>query len=52
MFVIDLGVAAKAKDCEAAGGHHEWYNQDDENSACYHCEVVRAGQLWKTDAIP
>lgn len=45
-FLINLGFAKKGKDCEAAGGHHEWYNKDEENSGCYHCEVVRKGQLW------
>jgi hypothetical protein len=37
----------KGKDCEARGAQHYWYNQDDENSACYYCKVVRPGQLWK-----
>jgi hypothetical protein len=46
-FLIDLGVAAKGKDCEAADGHHEWYNVDGKTSGCYHCEVTRSGQLWK-----
>jgi hypothetical protein len=52
MFLIDLGVAAKGKDCEAAGGQHEWYNEDNKNSACYHCEVVGPGQLWRKDTNP
>ncbi len=46
-FLIDLGFAGKGEDCEQIGGWHRWYNQDDENSACYHCKVVRPGQLWK-----
>ena len=46
-FLIDMGIAAKGKDCEAMGGRHEWYNQDNKSSACYHCEIVRSGQLWK-----
>lgn len=46
-FLIDLGVARKGKDCESAGGRHEWYNQGNGQSACYHCLVVRAGELWK-----
>jgi hypothetical protein len=37
----------KVKDCEAVGSEHEWYNIDDLNSGCFHCEVVRDGQLWK-----
>jgi hypothetical protein len=46
-FLINLGVAAKARDCESVGAKHAWYNQDGTHSACYHCEVVRPGQLWK-----
>lgn len=45
-FLIDLGIACKGKDCEAAGGSHAWYNIDDERSGCYHCNVIRAGRLW------
>ena len=41
------GVAAKGADCESVGGKHWWYRRDDVSSACYHCEVVRPGQLWK-----
>ena len=46
-FLIDLGIACKGKDCESAGGQHEWYNQDEQHSACYHCNVVKPGQLWR-----
>ena len=46
-FLIDLGIAGKAVDCELVGAEHHWYNQDNEHSACYHCDVVRQGQLWK-----
>ena len=46
-FLINLGCAGKGEDCEKAGGAHEWYNQDHENSACYHCKVVRPGRLWE-----
>ena len=49
-FLIDLGVAAKGKDCEAAGAWHRWYNRDGETSACYHCDTIRDGQLWGEDA--
>lgn len=38
---------AKGKDCEAAGGAHQWYNVDNFTSGCYHCNVVRDGQLWR-----
>jgi hypothetical protein len=47
-FLIDLGVAHKANDCAAVGGEHWWYNRDDVTSGCYHCDVVRPGQLWKS----
>ena len=46
-FLIDLGIAAKARDCERVGGEHWWHNRDDVSSGCYHCEAVRPGQLWK-----
>jgi hypothetical protein len=49
-FLIDLGLANKGKDCETVGGQHHWYNQDDENSACYYCHVVRSGQLWRQES--
>ena len=48
-FLINLGIATKGKDCEAAGGSHEWYNIDNENSGCYHCQVVKPGQLRKNN---
>lgn len=41
-----IGLAPKGRDCERAGAWHRWYNQDGEHSACYHCRVVRPGQLW------
>ena len=44
---INLGFAAKGEDCERVGGQHHWYNIDHRTSGCYHCEVVRPGQLWK-----
>ena len=46
-LLIDFGVANKGEDCEKAGGEHWWYNQDNENSGCYHCRVVRPGRLWR-----
>ena len=42
-----LNLAPKGVDCEAAGGEHEWYNQDGSTSSCYHCKVAREGQLWR-----
>lgn len=44
-----LWVAGKGKDCDRVGGWHRWYNVDGKVSACYHCQVEREGQLWKTD---
>ena len=46
-LLLDLGIAAKGADCEAAGGEHDWYNIDDVASGCYDCRVVREGQHWK-----
>jgi hypothetical protein len=47
-FLIDLRCFPdKGEDCEAVGAEHHWYNKDNQNSACYHCKVVRPGQLWK-----
>jgi hypothetical protein len=40
----------KGEDCEAAGSQHHWYNIDDAQSGCYHCRVVRPGQLWRSHA--
>ena len=37
----------KGKDCEAVEESHQWYNIDNETSGCYHCRVVRRGQLWR-----
>ena len=37
----------KGTNCESVAADHHWYNQDDHESACYHCEVVRAGRLWQ-----
>ena len=50
-FLINLGVAAKGRDCELVGAEHHWYNRDDASSGCYHCEVVRLGRQWKRREI-
>lgn len=47
-FLINLGVAAKGENCESVGASHYWYNKDNVSSGCYHCEVVREGQLWRS----
>lgn len=44
-WLIDLGIMAKGKDCEAADGRHEWYNNGS-GSACYHCRITIAGSAW------
>jgi hypothetical protein len=49
-FLIELGVAAKGKDCESVNACHVWFNLNDENSGCYYCKVVKPGQLWKKDS--
>ncbi|MFI5008504.1 MAG: hypothetical protein ACHQKZ_13750 [Solirubrobacterales bacterium] len=45
--LINLGIASKAEDCELVGAEHHRFNIDHENSGCDHCEVGRAGRLWK-----
>jgi hypothetical protein len=39
----------KGLDCERVHAEHHWYNIDGSHSACYHCSVVRSGQLWNAD---
>jgi len=34
-------------DCQKHGLKHYWHNKDNKNSACYHCKVIKKGQLWK-----
>jgi hypothetical protein len=48
-ILINIGLIKKGEDCEKVGGKHWWYKQNREHSACYHCKVVRRGQLWKTE---
>lgn len=40
-WMIDLGLAAKAADCEREGGWHRWYAVSDEIDGCFHCEEER-----------
>jgi hypothetical protein len=47
-ILINLGLAGNGSDCEAVAGEHHWYNRDGNSSACYHCQVIRPGRLWKT----
>ncbi len=47
-FLIDLGLAKKAADCEKAGAEHWWYNKDADHRACYHCRVI-CGETQTTD---
>lgn len=52
-FLIDLGLARKASNCENIGAEHWWYNVDGVRSACYHCEVIREVRLWRgADSSP
>ena len=37
----------KGRNCQAKRAEHHWYKQDDEFSACYHCQEVRPGRLWE-----
>ena len=34
--------------CDQFGFEHSWHNRDGATSACYNCDEVREGQLWKT----
>jgi hypothetical protein len=49
-FFLALGLARKARDCEAVGAAHDWYNIDGQRSGCYHCQVTREGQRWRKNA--
>jgi len=44
---LDLHYPDAPENCEAVGESHRWHNLDDRRSACYHCKVIREGQLWK-----
>ncbi len=46
-FLIDLGFAGKGRNCDTVGAWHRWYNEDNINSACYHCRQIRPGRLWE-----
>lgn len=48
-FLINLGFAAKGKDCEIVNAEHHWYNIDNETSGCYHCEVTKKGNHWQVE---
>jgi len=43
---LDLHYPVAPEDCEVVGESHRWHNLDDKLSACYHCKVIREGQLW------
>jgi hypothetical protein len=45
--IINLGIVDKGDDCEQRGGEHHWYNEGEGQSGCYHCKVVRPGELWR-----
>ena len=38
---------SKSADCEAEGREHRYYDKGNGYSACYHCSVVKPGELWK-----
>ncbi len=44
---LDLHYPDAPENCEAVGESHRWHNLDDERSACYHCRVIKEGQLSK-----
>lgn len=46
-FLINMGIAAKGKNCESVNAGHHWYNKDGKTSACYHCEIIKEGKHWQ-----
>jgi hypothetical protein len=44
---VERRYPSKPADCEAEGREHRWYNKGHGYSACYHCSVVKPGDLWK-----
>lgn len=46
-FLINMGIAAKGKDCEQVNAEHNWYNKGENISACYFCKIEKEGNLWK-----
>lgn len=45
-FLLTQFECSRIEDCESLGIEHSWHNLDGERSACYNCNVVRAGRLW------
>ena len=37
----------KLLSCKAQGWQHVWFNKGGGKSACYNCQEVRDGELWK-----
>ncbi len=46
-FLINLGFAAKGKDCDLVNAKHKWYNIDGINSGCYYCKKTTQEIKWK-----
>jgi Domain of unknown function (DUF4288) len=44
---LDIHYPEKPDDCETTGETHRWHNLDDKRSSCYHCKVIREGNLWQ-----
>ncbi len=44
---LSLRYPPEPLDCEAEGREHRYYNKARGYSACYHCAVVKPGELWK-----
>jgi hypothetical protein len=43
---VERRYPSKPADCEAEGREHRYYNNGHGYSACYHCSVVKPGELW------
>lgn len=37
-FLIQIGIAAKGKDCKKVNASHSYYNIDGKSNGCYYCE--------------
>ncbi len=44
---LNLRYPPEPLDCEADGREHRYYKKARGYSACYHCAVVKPGELWK-----
>lgn len=46
-FVQQFLNGSRITSCDTFGIEHSWYNRDGASSACYNCNELRDGCLWK-----